>query len=211
MTATEGDTATLAGDDADATVTRRGVAGASTARADAPSRPRDEAERDRKAAEREHRDDPDAKDRDDGQDDGDERSEKDGKDDDPKKDKDGGRKKRWPIVVLIVVAVLVVIGGIVWWFLTRNEEGTDDAYTEGGATVHAGRPGQRGGAARGHALTRQAGLFSVQIRHGSSRPDAKRPGTSRHRARYAGRRVARGSPCRPSGPAPGTPGTPRSR
>ena len=45
----------------------------------------------------------------------------------------GGKKSRWPIIVLIVVAVLAVVGGVAYWFLTRNEESTDDAYTEGNA------------------------------------------------------------------------------
>ena len=56
---------------------------------------------------------------------------KEGKDD--KKDGKGSKKSRWPIIVLIVVAVLTVIGAAVYWFLTRNEESTDDAYTEGNA------------------------------------------------------------------------------
>ena len=57
-----------------------------------------------------------------------------GADDNDKKD-DGKnkKKKRWPIFVLIGVAVLVIIGGTIYWFATRNEETTDDAYTEGNA------------------------------------------------------------------------------
>lgn len=46
---------------------------------------------------------------------------------------EGKKKSRWPIVVLIIVAVLTVIGAVTYWFLTRNEESTDDAYTEGNA------------------------------------------------------------------------------
>ncbi len=56
----------------------------------------------------------------------------DGKDKKPEGEKDG-KKSRWPIVVLAVVVVLAVIGGTVYWFLTRNEQSTDDAYTEGNA------------------------------------------------------------------------------
>ena len=72
--------------------------------------------------------------------DADKKSADDGKGDKKDLQKDGGakedgksEKKRWPIVVLIVAAVLAVIGGAVYWFLTRNQESTDDAYTEGNA------------------------------------------------------------------------------
>ncbi len=59
---------------------------------------------------------------------------------DDKKDDDdgkGGKKRRWPIIILIVVVLLAVIGGGVYWFLTRNQESTDDAYTEGNAVTIA--------------------------------------------------------------------------
>ena len=64
-----------------------------------------------------------------------EKSDKDesGKDKNDDKNKDNGKKKRWPIVVLVLVAILLVAAGIVWWFLTRNQQSTDDAYTEGNA------------------------------------------------------------------------------
>ena len=64
-----------------------------------------------------------------------------GKDDKEKSDDDkgdgdkhqGGKKRRWPIVVLVLVLILAVAGGTLYWYLTRNEEDTDDAYTEGNA------------------------------------------------------------------------------
>ena len=61
------------------------------------------------------------------------------KDDDSKgKDDKGGKKKsRWPLIILGVVAVLALIGGAIYWFLTRNQEDTDDAYTEGNAVYIA--------------------------------------------------------------------------
>jgi membrane fusion protein, multidrug efflux system len=52
------------------------------------------------------------------------------------KEGDGGQKKpksRLPIIILIVVAVIAIIGGLIYWLMTRNEESTDDAYTEGNA------------------------------------------------------------------------------
>ncbi len=47
--------------------------------------------------------------------------------------KGGGKKSRWPIIILIVVAILAIVAGVLYWFLTRNEQSTDDAYTEGNA------------------------------------------------------------------------------
>ncbi len=58
---------------------------------------------------------------------------------DPKDtDKDGGKpKRRWPLVILAVVVVLAIIAGAVYWYMTRNEESTDDAYTDGNSIVIA--------------------------------------------------------------------------
>jgi membrane fusion protein (multidrug efflux system) len=63
-----------------------------------------------------------------------------GQDDDKDDNKDGtgddGQKKtksRKPIIILIVIAVLAIIGGLIVWLMTRNQESTDDAYTEGNA------------------------------------------------------------------------------
>lgn len=55
------------------------------------------------------------------------------KDEDDKDDGKGGKKRRWPVIILIIVVVLAVIGGAVYWYLTRDQESTDDAYTEGNA------------------------------------------------------------------------------
>ena len=100
-------------------------------------------EREDFADEREHRDDPDHEDQDEDADDekkgrsksddkDKENDDKDGGKSDDGKD-DGGKKRRWPLVVLAIVVILVVLAGIAWWFLTRNQESTDDAYTEGNA------------------------------------------------------------------------------
>jgi membrane fusion protein (multidrug efflux system) len=59
------------------------------------------------------------------------------KKDDAKKDDKDTPKTRWPIVVLIIVVVSIIIGAAIYWFLTRDEESTDDAYTEGNAVAIA--------------------------------------------------------------------------
>jgi membrane fusion protein (multidrug efflux system) len=74
---------------------------------------------------------------------GDEDDEEGGKDENKgngdKKDKDGDDgqktkpKNRTPIIILIVIAVIAIIGGLIFWLMTRNQESTDDAYTEGNA------------------------------------------------------------------------------
>ncbi len=54
------------------------------------------------------------------------------------KDKDAGkRKSRWPLIILGMVVVLAIIGGVVYWLMTRGEESTDDAYTDGNSIVIA--------------------------------------------------------------------------
>jgi membrane fusion protein (multidrug efflux system) len=54
------------------------------------------------------------------------------------KDKDTGkRKSRWPLIILGIVVLLAIIGGVVYWLMTRGEESTDDAYTDGNSIVIA--------------------------------------------------------------------------
>jgi membrane fusion protein, multidrug efflux system len=50
-----------------------------------------------------------------------------------------GRKKpgKKPLVILAVVVLVLAIGAIVWWLMTRNQESTDDAYTDGDAVTIA--------------------------------------------------------------------------
>ncbi|MBV9654379.1 MAG: HlyD family secretion protein [Acetobacteraceae bacterium] len=47
------------------------------------------------------------------------------------------KKRPWVRIILILVALAAVIGGVTYWFLTRNEESTDDAYTDGRAVAIA--------------------------------------------------------------------------
>ena len=53
--------------------------------------------------------------------------------DDKKEDGEKQPKSKLPIIILIIVAVLAFIGGLIYWLMTRNQESTDDAYTEGNA------------------------------------------------------------------------------
>jgi membrane fusion protein, multidrug efflux system len=103
----------------------------------APGRPR--------SADEPHRREAGGPDREGDRRDGDDNEDKEDKEDGDKKDrgkdddsKDGGDdkkkpKSRLPIIILIVVAVLAIIGGLIYWLMTRNQESTDDAYTEGNA------------------------------------------------------------------------------
>ncbi len=53
--------------------------------------------------------------------------------DDKKEDGQKKPKSKLPIIILIIVAILALIGGLIYWLMTRNQESTDDAYTEGNA------------------------------------------------------------------------------
>lgn len=55
-----------------------------------------------------------------------------GKDDNGKKAPRKHRSKK-PLIVLGIVIVLIALGAFIWWFATRNQVGTDDAYTDGNA------------------------------------------------------------------------------
>ncbi|MFO1024444.1 MAG: HlyD family secretion protein [Acetobacteraceae bacterium] len=49
------------------------------------------------------------------------------------------KRRRWPLVVLAIVVLAAAIGGGVYWYLTRNEESTDDAYTDGNSVSIAAK------------------------------------------------------------------------
>jgi membrane fusion protein (multidrug efflux system) len=69
------------------------------------------------------------------------RSNKEEDNDKDDKNEDGQKKpkSKLPIIILIIVAVLALIGGLIYWLMTRNQESTDDAYTEGNAVSIAPR------------------------------------------------------------------------
>ena len=71
--------------------------------------------------------------RDDDKKDGPKGDKKDVENDDDKDDSEKKPKSKLPIIILIVVTVIALIGGLIYWLMTRNQESTDDAYTEGNA------------------------------------------------------------------------------
>ncbi len=109
------------------------------ARADSQEEATAELQLQRGASTAKNRDDaqPDRKEKEGDQ--GDEKKQEDREDekksgDDKGKDGDEGKKRsRWPLIILAIVAVLAIIGGVLYWWLTRDQESTDDAYTEGNA------------------------------------------------------------------------------
>lgn len=54
------------------------------------------------------------------------------------RDREEPRKRRiWPLALLGLVVILAAIGGAFYWYQTKDEESTDDAYTDGRAVVIA--------------------------------------------------------------------------
>jgi len=49
--------------------------------------------------------------------------------------KERKRPGKKPLIILGVVVVVMVIVALVWWLMTRNQETTDDAFTEGDAVT----------------------------------------------------------------------------
>ena len=60
--------------------------------------------------------------------DDDEDGKSDSKDD---KDKDKKPKSKKPLIIIAILIVLALIAALVSWLMTRNQESTDDAYTDG--------------------------------------------------------------------------------
>jgi membrane fusion protein (multidrug efflux system) len=53
--------------------------------------------------------------------------------------KDNQSTRRWPLFVLGAVVVIAIGAGIVYWLMTRGQESTDDAYTDGNAIAFAAK------------------------------------------------------------------------
>lgn len=51
--------------------------------------------------------------------------------------KERKRPGKLPLIILAAVVVLLLVIAFVWWFATRNQESTDDAYTDGNAVTLA--------------------------------------------------------------------------
>jgi len=54
-----------------------------------------------------------------------------------KKETQRKRPGKKPLIILGIVVIVMVIVALVWWFMTRNQETTDDAFTEGDAVTIA--------------------------------------------------------------------------
>ncbi|TDV21044.1 HlyD family secretion protein [Paraburkholderia caballeronis] len=67
-------------------------------------------------------------------DDGKQKGDSDPHGNDDRKPRGPGKK---PLIVLAVVVVLIAIGALIWWLATRNQQSTDDAYTDGNAITIA--------------------------------------------------------------------------
>jgi len=65
---------------------------------------------------------------------GDDKNGNDGQQNGKDKSRRPGKK---PLIILAIVVVLIALIAFVWWFLTRNQESTDDAYTDGNAITIA--------------------------------------------------------------------------
>ncbi|WP_443798225.1 HlyD family secretion protein, partial [Burkholderia vietnamiensis] len=52
---------------------------------------------------------------------------------------DGERNRpgKKPLIILGAVLLVLLIAGLVWWLATRDQESTDDAYTDGNAVAMA--------------------------------------------------------------------------
>lgn len=60
--------------------------------------------------------------------------------DDEKEQQDDKPRKRpgkKPLIILGIVVVVMVVVALVWWLMTRNQETTDDAFTDGDAVTIA--------------------------------------------------------------------------
>ena len=47
------------------------------------------------------------------------------------------RPGKKPLIILGIVVIVMIIVALVWWLMTRNQETTDDAFTDGDAVTIA--------------------------------------------------------------------------
>ena len=59
------------------------------------------------------------------------------KKDDGKGGKGDKKRSRWPLVIVALVLLAAIIGAVFYWYSTKDDETTDDAYTEGNAVTIA--------------------------------------------------------------------------
>lgn len=54
-----------------------------------------------------------------------------------RKQVDAHKRTRWPLIALAILIILAVIVGTIYWWRTKDEESTDDAFTDGRAIMMA--------------------------------------------------------------------------
>ncbi len=60
---------------------------------------------------------------------------------DDKDDKQPQKRSRWPLIALGVAIVIAAIVALIYWLLTKDQQNTDDAYTDGRALMIAPKVG----------------------------------------------------------------------
>jgi membrane fusion protein (multidrug efflux system) len=56
-------------------------------------------------------------------------------DDQKEEESEQPKGTRWPLAALAILVAIAVIGGTTYWYLTKDQESTDDAYTDGRAVM----------------------------------------------------------------------------
>ncbi len=57
-------------------------------------------------------------------------------------DKPAMHKRRYakkPLIILAILVIIMLTAGLIYWLMTRNQESTDDAYTDGNAVTIAAK------------------------------------------------------------------------
>src|SRR5579859_1340580 len=45
------------------------------------------------------------------------------------------KRSRWPLIALGVAIVIGIIAAVIYWLMTKDQQNTDDAYTDGRAVM----------------------------------------------------------------------------